>query len=124
MGGWVGGWVDEKVEEEQAVRMSYCTPQLGGWVGGWDLGKGDMISGCSVMKAGLMMSSCRGGWVGGWVGSGGWNELLYVPGGWVGGWVGGTWKLLDSMGGWVGGRRRRRRKRRPLSEFKFLHKLQ
>ena len=40
---WVGGWVgglnelgvgDKKVEEEEAVRMSYCG--VGGWVGGWD----------------------------------------------------------------------------------------
>ena len=31
VGGWVGGWV-EKVEEKEAVRMSYCG--LGGWVGG------------------------------------------------------------------------------------------
>ena len=34
-GGWVGGWLNElKIEENKAVRMSYC--ELGvGWVGGW-----------------------------------------------------------------------------------------
>ena len=30
--GWVGGWVGW-VEENEAVRMSYC--ELGIWVGGW-----------------------------------------------------------------------------------------
>ena len=33
--GWVGGWVGGWIEEEQAVRMSYCGLGLGGWVGGW-----------------------------------------------------------------------------------------
>ena len=33
---WVGGWVvDGKVEENEAVRMSYCGLGMGGWVGGW-----------------------------------------------------------------------------------------
>ena len=33
MGGWVDGWVGEKVEEEQAVRrMSYCELGVDGWV--------------------------------------------------------------------------------------------
>ena len=41
MGGWVvefllSLWMgDGKVEEEQAVRMSYCGVGMGGWVGGW-----------------------------------------------------------------------------------------
>ena len=29
-GGWVGGWVGRKVEEKEAVRISYS-----GWMGGW-----------------------------------------------------------------------------------------
>ena len=34
--GWVGGCVGYgKVEEKEAVRMSYCGLGLGGWVGGW-----------------------------------------------------------------------------------------
>ena len=38
--GWVGGWVgDRKVEENEAVRMSYWelgvwVGEVGGWVGG------------------------------------------------------------------------------------------
>ena len=32
--GWVGGWVVEKKEEEQAVRM-----RSGGWLGGGWLGR-------------------------------------------------------------------------------------
>ena len=39
--------MDGKVEENEAVRMSYCKVWIG-WVGGWG-GK-------------------EGGWVGGWVG--------------------------------------------------------
>ena len=45
VGGWVGfvftlvsGWVgDGKIEEDEAVRMSYCELGVGGWVGevGW-----------------------------------------------------------------------------------------
>ena len=36
VGGWVGGWVDErKVEENEAVPMSYCRFGMSGWVGGW-----------------------------------------------------------------------------------------
>ena len=42
-GGWVGGWVGwwlayRKVEENEAIRMSYCKLGMGGWVdgsGGW-----------------------------------------------------------------------------------------
>ena len=47
--GWVGGWVVEflfllcmgarKVEEEEAVRMTYGGLGMGGWVGGWVGGK-------------------------------------------------------------------------------------
>ena len=33
-GGWVGGWIDRKIEEEQMARMSYCEQGVG-WVGGW-----------------------------------------------------------------------------------------
>ena len=33
MGGWVGGWVGW-VEEEDAVRVSYCGFGMDGWVGG------------------------------------------------------------------------------------------
>ena len=64
MGRWVGGWVGGRTY--RSVRPGLVR---------WDFAKGDMISGCSVMNAGLMMSSCmgRGGWVDGWVG------------GWVGG---------------------------------------
>ena len=32
--GWVGGWVDGKVEENEAVRMRCCRLWVGGWVGG------------------------------------------------------------------------------------------
>ena len=32
-GGWVGGWLIEKVEEEQAVGMRCCGLRGGGWVG-------------------------------------------------------------------------------------------
>ena len=33
---WVDGWVDDrKIEENEAVGMSYCMYGLGGWVGGW-----------------------------------------------------------------------------------------
>ena len=39
-GGWVGGWVGDRKEEEiEAVRMSCWTP-MGGWVGGWVGGLG------------------------------------------------------------------------------------
>ena len=31
----MGGWVVEKVEEEQGFRMRCCTSCMGGWVGGW-----------------------------------------------------------------------------------------
>ena len=34
-GGWVGGWVDRKVEEKQAVGMRCCGFGECGWVGGW-----------------------------------------------------------------------------------------
>ena len=42
MGGWVGEWlscccIHKKVEEDKAVRMSYCglgVVWVGGWVGG------------------------------------------------------------------------------------------
>ena len=30
----MGGWAGEKIEEDEAVRMSYWT-LMGGWVGGW-----------------------------------------------------------------------------------------
>ena len=43
MGGWVGGWVVEKIEETQAVGMSYCGLGLGGWVGGWVGGRGTYL---------------------------------------------------------------------------------
>ena len=58
MGGWVGGWVgglnreerdggwvgDRKIEEDEAVIMSYC--ELGGeWVGGGGGGRGGEVSG-------------------------------------------------------------------------------
>ena len=43
MGGWLGGWVDEK-------RTSYWT-----WVGGWMGGLNELLH------------KCMGGWVGGWV---------------------------------------------------------
>ena len=36
VGGWVGGWVgNREVEEDEAVRMSYCElwVGVGGWVG-------------------------------------------------------------------------------------------
>ena len=33
MGGWVGGWVDDrKVEENEVVGMSYSELGVGGWV--------------------------------------------------------------------------------------------
>ena len=35
IGGWVGWWVDEKVEERKTVGMRCCKLGLGGWVGGW-----------------------------------------------------------------------------------------
>ena len=40
VGGWVGEWLSyvytaRKVEENEAVRMSYCGLGMGGWVGGW-----------------------------------------------------------------------------------------
>ena len=35
LGGWGGGWGGGKVEEEEAVRMSYCGLGTGGWAGGW-----------------------------------------------------------------------------------------
>ena len=38
VGGWVGGWADRKVEENEAVGMR-CRMKVagvvGGWVGGW-----------------------------------------------------------------------------------------
>ena len=43
VGGWVGGWVGAMVEEEEAVRMSYCGLLGGGWVGKYGVGEG----GCS-----------------------------------------------------------------------------
>ena len=39
VGGWVGWWLAyRKVEENEAIRMSYCKLGMGGWVdgsGGW-----------------------------------------------------------------------------------------
>ena len=29
VGGWMGGWVVERVEEKEAVRMSYCELGVG-----------------------------------------------------------------------------------------------
>ena len=56
-GGWVGGWVgDRKVEENEAVRMSYWN--VYGWVGRG--GKGGLNE----------LLGTVGGWVGGWVGGG------------------------------------------------------
>ena len=49
VGGWVGGWFGW-IEEDEAVRMSYCTIGEGGWVGGW---VGDVLY-------------VRERWVGGW----------------------------------------------------------
>ena len=53
VGGWVGGWMscslmDGKVEEEEAVRMSYRGLGMDGWVGGWvgtyvELGHGKRV---------------------------------------------------------------------------------
>ena len=34
MGRWVGGWVVEKVKEDEAVLMRCCMYGLGRWVGG------------------------------------------------------------------------------------------
>ena len=58
MGGWFK-YMDRKVEEIVAVRMSY--PELGGWVGGWKM--------CLRRKSLVRMSwSCLGEkTVGGWV---------------------------------------------------------
>ena len=53
MGGWVG---DRKVEEDEAVRMSYCEIGVGGWVDGWEE---------------------VGGWVGGWVGGGTYIRVIF-----------------------------------------------
>ena len=90
MGGWMMSCflIDRKVEENEAVRMSYCELLGSGWVGvgGWK----DM-----------------GGWVGGWVVVGG---KVWV-GGWAGGWVGRLsylrWRARRDRGrrlfGWVGG---------------------
>ena len=89
---WVGGWVVEKIEENEAVGMSYC--ELGvWWVGGW-----------------VSRHIWIGGWVGGWVGRltseiidfeerGGWDvegEEFWVV-------VGGALDLWEEVGGWMGG---------------------
>ena len=81
MSGWVGGWVVEKIEEEQAVLMSCCTSRMGGWVGGWVDQGGRIKVGVVLLVAPLAAAQTRhgagrvGGWVGGWVGGskvGGW----------------------------------------------------
>ena len=92
---WVGRWV----EEEKAVRMSYC--MLGvGWVGEW----------VSLLSLSLSLLYSTVGGMGGWVG--GWDvpffflflfwfllveegEGSFVLPSWYGLWVGG-W-----VGGWV-----------------------
>ena len=108
--GWVGRLV-VWVEENEAVRMSYCKPGLGGWVGGW-VGGSDVprLRRPALRKSPPVMlrrssffleiwasiisisteptvsnlytaTSCR--WVG-WVG--GWMiRLLLIS--WVGGWL-------------------------------------
>ena len=76
VGRWVGGWVVEKMEENEAVGMSCWTLWVAGWV---------------EEKEAVGMSCCVDREVGGWVG--GWD----VPGRDVGGWVG-LW-----VSGWVGG---------------------
>ena len=80
IGGWVGGWVGW-MEEEEAVRMSYCDAQVGGWVGGLiDQGL-EFFCGDEHLAHSLVTAEI-GGWVGGWVGGldggggGGSNELL------------------------------------------------
>ena len=42
----MGGWVDRKVEEDEAVRMSSYEPPRGwvGWVGGWET-----LPGCAAL---------------------------------------------------------------------------
>ena len=74
-----------KVEENEAVRMSYCELGLGGWVGGWVGGWERTVMVCLVSSspAFLARSSNERGWMGGWVD----REDM---GGWVSGWVGGN----------------------------------
>ena len=79
----VGRWVVEKIEEIEAVGMSYCGLEEGGWVGGWVTDLGGVLSlppfqeNSAPQSQGdveerhplRILSACwRGGWVGGWVG--------------------------------------------------------
>ena len=109
---WVGGWVVWKMEEDEAVEMSYCRLWVGGWVtycidcsheveeGGFGVPIHQV-----VVEEGEEEGEEDGGefcpglvpWVGGWVGGLGGGErggsnALRERGGWAGGWV----------GGWVG----------------------
>ena len=87
MGGWVGGWVVcgwfEWIEENEAVRMSYCELGLGGWVGGWVGERWSLMREERARDQELKERWVGGWWVGGWF-VGGWMDL----GGWggVGGW--------------------------------------
>ena len=52
-----------KVEEKEAVRMSYC--ELGGWVGGWiglDWVEEEEAVGMSYCKLGVWVGGRVGGW--------------------------------------------------------------
>ena len=73
----VGGWVGEKVEENEAIGMRCC----GGWVGGWVGGRGRTKGANPTMKKwrrgkGIMFTASCGKWVGGWVG--GWVSLSFL----------------------------------------------
>ena len=54
-GGEVGGWVGW-VEEDEAVRMSYCEVGVGRWVGGWRyVPEGEDTCLCAFGAEGLAM---------------------------------------------------------------------
>ena len=59
----MGGWVVEKIEEEKAVRKSYCGLGLGWWVGGR---REEIARRLTYIEKGT--PAARSGWVGGWVG--------------------------------------------------------
>ena len=67
MGGWVGGWVVEEIEGNEAVRMRCCMYGVG-WVNGWVGGRAYQ----GVVGEG-----------GGWVSHGGASHA-FGEGGWKG----------------------------------------
>ena len=77
-GGWVGGWMDERmrceivwvdgrVSGEEEGGLIEVLDSMGGLVGGWLGGLNEAFEVFSIRTLGKGMNGWVGGWVGGWV---------------------------------------------------------